>query len=272
MQNNTLLIAASIIIAGLLIAGGIYLGGNEQNTANTGNNTQNQEAGLQISDQINPAPVTANDHIVGSPDAQLVIVEYSDTECPFCKQFHEIMNDVVASYDENDVAWVYRHFPIAQLHSKAPAEAHATECAAELGGNEGFWNYINRLFEVTPSNDGLDLSRLPEIAEEVGLDRAAFEECQESGRHEDAVQAQLADAREAGGNGTPHNVFVLKEPISDSQLETLRGVFEGARPGSIRLSEDRTKLAVSGGVPLQAVQQLVDILIGVQPSTTSTEQ
>jgi len=101
-------------------------------------------------------------------NAPVKIVEFSDTECPFCKRFHTTMQQVVKD-SNGQVAWVYRHFPLDQLHSKARKEAEATECAAELGGNEKFWAYLNRLMEVTPANDGLDLAELPVIAAYVGL-------------------------------------------------------------------------------------------------------
>jgi len=104
-------------------------------------------------------PVSPDDHIVGNINAKIIIVEYSDLECPFCKVFHTTMRQVMEK-GNGDVAWVYRHYPIPQLHPKAFHEAEATECAWEQGGNEAFWKYTNRLFEITPSNNGLDESEL----------------------------------------------------------------------------------------------------------------
>ncbi len=104
-------------------------------------------------------PVTSDDHIVGNINAKIIIVEYSDLECPFCKVFHNTMHQVVEQ-SNGDVAWVYRHYPIAQLHPKAFREAEATECAWAQKGNEGFWKYIDKLFETTPSNNGLLESEL----------------------------------------------------------------------------------------------------------------
>lgn len=100
--------------------------------------------------------VTQADHVRGEFNAPLTFVEYSDTECPFCKRFHETMQNVIKEYP-GKVRWIYRHFPLVQLHPKAPKEAQATECAGEQGR---FWEYLDRLFEVTPSNNNLDLSQL----------------------------------------------------------------------------------------------------------------
>ena len=142
------------------------------------------------------APVTQDDHVKGDRDAKISIVEFSDTECPFCKRFHPTMQKVVEEYD-GQVNWVYRHFPLTSIHPKSPKEAEATECAAELGGNDGFWSYVDRLFEITPSNNGLDLSKLPEIAEEVGLNKTEFEECLDSGKYAQKVQEHSQQAQAA---------------------------------------------------------------------------
>lgn len=161
--------------------------------------------------------VTDKDHIRGGASAKITIVEFSDTECPFCKRFHPTMQKIIAAYP-NDVNWVYRHFPLDSLHPKARKEAEATECAAELGGNEKFWAYLDRLFEVTPSNNGLDPAELPKIAEYVGLNKGEFTKCLESGRHAQLVAGQLQDAMTAGGEGTPYSILITpngeKFPVS----------------------------------------------------------
>ena len=119
------------------------------------------------------------------------------------------MQQVIDEYGKKgEVAWVYRHFPLDALHSKARKEAEATECANELGGNVAFWNYIDRLFEVTPSNNGLDLAQLPVIAKNIGLDQSAFKTCLDSGKFADYVSRDLDDARAAGGSGTPYSIVI----------------------------------------------------------------
>lgn len=152
-------------------------------------------------------PVTQRDHIRGDPQAPVRIVEFGDTECPLCKRFHPTLKRVAEEYPGR-VAWVFRHFPIDEVHPKARKEAEATECAAELGGNAKFWAYLDRLYEVTPSNDRLDPAELPHIAEQVGLDGGRFAQCLQDGRHARRVADDLADARAAGGQGTPYTVVI----------------------------------------------------------------
>ena len=158
-------------------------------------------------------PVTVEDHILGDPNAPVKVIEFSDFECPFCKGFHGTLKQVMQDYGQaGKVAWVYRHFPLDDLHTKARKEAQAAECANALGGNEAFWAYAETLFEVTPSNDRLDLSQLPDIAEKVGLDRTKFEACLEGdargGKFADHIEQNFQDARASGGTGTPYTIIV----------------------------------------------------------------
>lgn len=160
-------------------------------------------------DSLNIPELTSEDHIKGDKGAKLTWIEYSDLECPFCKRIHPDLQKMLSEYD-GKVAWVYRHFPIASLHSKAPKEAEASECAAELGGNDGFWKYVDKLFETTPANDGLDPKQLPQIAADVGLNRSAFQTCLDLGKYASHVQADLDGGSKAGVNGTPGN-FLLDD-------------------------------------------------------------
>jgi protein-disulfide isomerase len=137
----------------------------------------------------------------------ITIVEYSDTECPFCKKFHPTMQQMLQDYD-GKVRWVYKHLPLTSLHSKAPREANATLCAAEQGQ---FWEYLDALFERTPSNNGLADSELFAIADELGLDSIVFADCVENDTYADVVKQEAKEAQSLGGQGTPFNVIVDKD-------------------------------------------------------------
>jgi len=220
-QKANLITPIAIVIAGALIAAALYfaLGGAQASTGDTVTAPTTPIAGVQ-----------ADDHIQGNPDAKVVIVEYSDTECPYCKQYHEVLKEVISTYSPSDVAWVYRNFPIPQLHSKAPKQAEALECAAELGGNETFWKYTNRLYELTPSNNGLDMAELPKIAEYAGLDVAAFQQCLDSGAMKERVDADTAEVVAAGGRGTPHNIILVngeQYPLEGGQpFDTMKQIID----------------------------------------------
>jgi protein-disulfide isomerase len=196
----------AVVAAGALIGGGLFLGLQDGSSLRVDPGTP-PAAQQDTLNKMNP--VTTADHIRGSASAQVIVVEYSDTECPFCKRFHTTLQQLMTEYN-GKVAWVYRHYPLDQLHSKARKEAEATECAAELGGNDKFWAYLDRLMEVTPANNGLDPAELPNIAQFVGLDRAAFTACLSSGRHAQKIEAHVQNAIATGGGGTPWSIVVTK--------------------------------------------------------------
>jgi len=239
----TYAIPAAIVIAGLLIAGAIFYRSENPNVAVGAVNPKlDTVKGIQT-----------GDHVRGSADAPIAIVDFSDTECPFCKRFHASMIEMMKDYQNgSQVAWVYRHFPLVSLHSKAPKEAEATECAAEVGGEEAFWKYVDRLYEVTPANNGLDLAQLPVIAKEIGLDQAAFESCLASGKYQDRVNADLAAAEAAGGSGTPFPVIVSEKKIKADLSAYMQ-------PGQelIEVSKDGKKVALRGALPTELLKEIV---------------
>lgn len=206
-SDNTSKIVGAILLAGLMVAGAILLKGNQSPSPDTGKRDGNEPA-------VEIRPISKDDHILGSLNAKVIVLEYSDLECPFCKIFHGTMHQIMENYD--DVAWVYRHYPIPQLHSKAIKEAEASECAWEQGGNDAFWKYTDRIFEITPSNNGLPESELPKIAQYIGLDVASFNSCLESGKYGDKIQADIDDGNRAGVKGTPSSFIMFKGKIVDT--------------------------------------------------------
>ncbi len=238
-KQSILNIPTAIIVAGAIIAGSIIY-----TMKPSGSN--NQAAVLAGTQQAEIKPVTENDHILGNPNAKIKIVEYSDPSCPFCKIFHNTMRQVMNTYGKSgDVAWVYRHFPIDKpgtrpdggiLHPNAGHEAQALECAGALGGNDKFWAYTNRFFEVTPSvttnsPDGLDQKELPKIAEFVGLDVNEFKTCLDSGRYADKVEASYMEGFNIGIEGTPSSFIITPNgkniPIAGAQpYESIKTAIE----------------------------------------------
>lgn len=229
-RRGQLSVPLAIIVAGLIIGISVIYAVGKKSVVPTvaGDDEPAADATANVLDKVRT--IAEDEHILGDSDAPVKIIEYSDTECPFCKRFHATMQDVVKEYD-GKVAWVYRHFPLDTLHPKARKESEATECAAELGGNEKFWAYINRLYEVTPSNNGLAASELPNIAAYVGLDAAKFNECLSSGRQAQRVAKDYNEAVAAGGRGTPYSVVI---------------------------SASGKKTTIPGALPLESVKQLVD--------------
>ncbi len=91
------------------------------------------------------APDPEKDHWRGSKDARYVLVEYSDFECPYCQRFHPTAKQF--EQENEDLAWVYRHFPIRTIHPDAQKLAELSECVVEQKGPEGFWQFSDLVFE-----------------------------------------------------------------------------------------------------------------------------
>ena len=212
-EKKDYLLPASIIIAALFIAGAwIYTTG----LKNVAPEEKVNQPVVLASDMENLKSISGDDYVMGNLNAQVKIIEFSDLECPFCKVFHQTMKQVMAEYGNNGkVAWVYRHWPLEQLHPKAKTSALAAECAGELGGNEKFWGYLDRYFEITPSNNQINLSELPKIAENIGLNRAQFESCLQSGKYQEKIEAQIKDAVSSNPEcprcGTPFSIVIGKD-------------------------------------------------------------
>lgn len=237
--TNPYLIPLAIVVAGGLIAGALYFGTNGNTVAPVAVNN-NAEQPAQAAPQPTGStdavrPVTSEDHIKGNPNAPIKIVEYSDFECPFCKRFHDTMNEVMDKYGESgEVAWVFRQFPLEQLHPvKAQAVAVASECANEQGGNDAFWKFTDGYFDVTLTNNRTDIETvIPQLVKEAGLDQVAFQTCFESGKYDDHIAADIANAVETGGRGTPWSVMI---------------------------GPDGATYPINGAQPLAAVEQLISI-------------
>jgi len=134
---------------------------------------------------------------VGPEDAPIVIVEFSDFQCPFCKRFHdETFNQLLAAYP-NQIRFVHRHLPLTSIHSEAFPAAEASMCANE---QNAFWQYSDKLFE---NQDKLGRELYLQIASDFGLESAAFEECLNSEKYKDVVQKDLDFALDLGTTSTP---------------------------------------------------------------------
>lgn len=247
--DSSLAIPIAIVFAGALVAAAIiYSDAKNPRVAPTRAGADQVAAAPDGVSDDDRAPaellvIRPTDHVLGNPNADVIVFEWSDTECPFCKRFHETMVQVMQQYGTNgNVAWVYRHFPLDQIHPKARKEGEALECAAELGGNAAFWKFADRIFEITPANNGLDLALLPKIATEVGLDAGAFQSCLNSGKYANRIESDYQEGILAGVRGTPYSIIVNKNtgkqfPVNGAlpyeSLKTMLGLASAAPAAAI---------------------------------------
>ncbi len=242
-QASNLGIPIAIVIAAGLISGAIYLSGNRPTETVKTNPTPTE----QQTPERNVAPITEKDHIRGNPNAEIAIIEYSDFDCPFCKIFHETMQEVAADYGTSGkVMWVYRHFPIAQLHPNAAKISEASECVADLGGNDAFWKFVDAVYAsrkpMTLQNGSqtispVDITKLSEFAVLAGVKKNEFDLCLSSGKYAEFIKESITAAVDAGARGTPYPLLVYGGQ---------QGVIEGAQPYSVVKQMIETALAQMG--------------------------
>lgn len=221
-QKTSIAIPIAIFLGFVLVAVAIFFSGAKSSVVDVSDSLTGNTPPPEETTTGPIRPVDENDHIRGNPNAPIVIVEYSDYDCPFCKNYHATMNQVMDNYGTTgQVAWVFRQFPIEQLHPSSPRVAAASECVAKLAGNEGFWTFSDLAFGERTTNEPTNLSRLTEFAETAGADASAFEACLKNGDTQAAVEEDYNDAIQAGAKGTPHSVVTIAGQ---------QGVINGAQP------------------------------------------
>lgn len=205
-------VSGSVIFLGTQLAGSGQADISQEAIAeaieNYADKSRKQEAIRPAGDVVAP---NEEDHINGNPTARISLIEFSDFECPFCKRFHPTPEQIIKKYPQ-DVNWIYRHFPLDFHDPLATAQAVATECVADLAGNDAFWNYTDRVFEFTKSNGkGMKVEDLTTLAVEQGVSTSEFNECLNGGEFLEKVKGQIADGKKAGVTGTPGTIIYDNE-------------------------------------------------------------
>ncbi len=155
---------------------------------------------------------------IGDKDAPIVIVAYSDFQCPYCSRARAVVAQVLTSYT-GKVRVVFRHFPLP-FHEHAFKAAEAAECANDQGK---FWALHDHMFE---HQDALDVASLKAAARRLGLDGPKFDGCLDEARHKERVAESVAGARAFGVEGTPHFFINGLELTGAQPFERFRDVIE----------------------------------------------
>jgi len=159
-------------------------------------------------------PVSASDHASGPDDARVTLVEYGDYECPHCGRAYPIVQEVQRRMGRH-LCFVFRNFPLAEMH---PHAEHAAEAAEAAGAQGRFWEMHDRLYEHQEALGDPDLVR---AAQGLGLDRIRFEKELATGVHVVRVRQDFRSGVRSGVNGTP--TFFINGVRHDAawDLETL---------------------------------------------------
>lgn len=155
-------------------------------------------------------PVRADDHILGPENAPVTLIEYGDYECPYCGQAHQVLKELLSDLG-SQIRFVFRHFPLTQIHPNAEKAALAAEAAGEQGR---FWEMHDALYE---NQTALEDEDLLQYARDVGLDLAEFDESVGTRRHLGRVRQDFISGARSGVNGTP--TFFINGQRHDGSYE-----------------------------------------------------
>ncbi len=170
---------------------------------------------VQVSQDDDPA--------IGPSDAPVVIIEFSDYQCPFCRKFRlETLDKILETY-RGKVRFVYRDFPLENIHVYALKAAEAADCAGEQGK---YFEYHDVLFEKQDDWAQRGEVAFVEYAKQIGLDVESFKVCLASGRYEEEVRKDLQDGLRAGVTGTPA-FFINGIPLKGAQpFEAFKAIID----------------------------------------------
>jgi protein-disulfide isomerase len=166
-------------------------------------------------------PVGPDDHVLGSPDAPVTLVEYGDFECPYCGTAHPEVKRLLAKA-KGSIRFVFRHFPLSQAHPHALLAAEAAEAAGAQGK---FWEMHDLLYE---NQEKLDPPALMANARKLDLDLDQFAQDLESHRFRDRVRRDFMSGVRSGVNGTPSFFINGLKHEGGFTAEELRAAIEGA--------------------------------------------
>ncbi len=155
-------------------------------------------------------PVRTQDHAVGPTNAPVTLVEYGDFECPYCGQAHYVLQEILEEM-RSGLLFVFRYFPVTQVHPHAETAAMAAEAAGSQGR---FWEMHDALFENQRALGDEDILR---YAEAIDLDLGRFEADMRTGRHAARIREDFMSGVRSGVNGTP--TFFINGARHDGSYE-----------------------------------------------------
>jgi len=137
---------------------------------------------------------------VGSDDAKVKLIAFSDFQCPYCQLFHKTIEDILSEYGDQ-VQLVFKNLPLDSLHPKARGAALAVECANDQGK---FMEYADKLFADQKTwGESTDNKIFSSYASKLGLDGTQFNQCMEDEKYKEKIEGDVQEASDFGISGTP---------------------------------------------------------------------
>jgi protein-disulfide isomerase len=172
-----------------------------------GNTQQNSQASLD--------PATKDDPSLGPADAPVVIVEFSDYQCPYCQLWHTQVLSLLLDEYGDQIRFIYRDFPLGG-HPEAQPAAEAANCA---GDQSAYWEFQDAIFA---GQYGYGRSAYEQVADDLGLNLEKFSDCLDSNRHSAEVLEDYNDGLRLGVQSTPTFFINDRQLIGAQPYETFK--------------------------------------------------
>lgn len=219
-KQSLWLIPIAVIAAGVLLAISIYV----VRTTHV--------LGAPKGDVANVTPVSSSDHLVGSPSAPVMIIEYADIDSSFSKSFQKVMEQLMVQYaPAGKVGWAYRHFPLIDQYPNSEEHAEAAECASALGNSKAFWSFIDLMQAYAPGDQQFDPTNYDTVASAIGVNTDRFDACMTAHTYLNKVNADITNGVAIGVDASPYLVVLV----------------HGQKP-----------IAISGSLPYDAMKKIID--------------
>lgn len=209
-----------IIFAGIIVAFSVYVVRIRQQVAH----------GSGTPEAVRP--VSPADHIIGNPSAPIVIVEYADIDSEYSKKLQLSLEQLMTEYATgNNVAWVYRHFPVLTLHGNAAMNALAAECAASISAPTTFFRFIDAMQSSAPGATAFNPKQYNTILRQLSLPEDNFTACMAAKTYEQKIHDDYDNALASGATGSPYIVLLVQgtkpRTIQGAPpYKTLKGIIE----------------------------------------------
>jgi len=218
--RSSWLIPGAIVAAGIIFSVTIFV----SRDAQLFNTSSGDPAAMRA--------VSPDEHIIGNPEAPVVIVEYADIDSPAAKEYQRTLAQLVTDYGATGkVAWVYRHFPLVNQYPNSARHAEAAECVTSLGNKEAFWKFIDLMQAAAPDTEQFNPENYDALVPQLGIRVDEFNACMATGKFASVVEADFEDALQARAIASLYSVELV----------------EGREPSLIR-----------GAVPYATLKQLID--------------
>lgn len=198
----------------------------------TGSHILDTESKKQAKEKIGFLKLTESDHILGSKNADIFLIEYADVNCSFCRRLHPKLKQLVKNGPTGaTISWVYRHFPLAVSVDRIDPEEKALECVAVQGGDSTFFAYLEKIVAIAVGRENLTVKQLTQIAEEINLNMNVFNDCFASTTYDNRIFHDHWMGSAVGVSTVPHTFLltregVLEEVVGNKPLSVYEGVIK----------------------------------------------